>query len=133
MTTERHLVPDLVGITVAQARVEWQQRRRRYIRSSDRQQHQPDSLTFVWHGFTGSITPASGSDEAIVTAFATTPHYGSFPTSGQQAAGTEWPRLPSTASVVLTYAYAPGTYSLVTGDGDPLVTAAGDPLIVEIT
>ena len=115
-------VPDLVGLTVAQATYEWTHRLgRRDVRWDN-----PYNATYgsgqtrteTWEGFTGGVKAFGLPADAVVSAVTTDP------------AANPGDSLPPSASVELV---AAGTYYLVTHSGDPLVTPGGDRLYVEIT
>lgn len=99
------VVPELEGMTVAEARDWWEA------------------------AFWTPVTPATGHDAEIVSDWSLTPepHWG--PRGRLLASGDAYLVNPSSGAA-LTLTGADISY-LVTGDGDPLVTGDGDPLYVE--
>lgn len=128
-------VPQLYGLTVAQARYEWTHRRRvrvlgRKDRMSNTRYYETVGASDDWLGFTGAITPGDAPDDAIVTGYSTDPPF----TYAEPREWETWPevynargRLHETATLHLFY-----VANLVTPDGDNLVTPTGDQLVTGI-
>lgn len=131
-------MPELVGLSIAQAIYEWAHRYG--VRSTtsanpfNAEHNRQVTTTETWEGFTGPVTanvvnPAPGD---LVASYVTTPASSPFAGADRHPLGEGTP-MPATTSVHLTVALGAGNYYLATADGDSLVDGIGDRFYVEVS
>src|SRR5437588_9259394 len=97
-----YLVPDLVGLTVAQARDEWSHRygyRVNTVGRPDNADYRAVTSVITWAGFTGAVDVGGvlNAEAELVASFTTTP-----------AGGVAGQPLAATAALHITVALSPG-------------------------